>query len=135
MWCLASTPAEWRYVRRLFVTMSIYVLAVFISTWTFHHRHPHGIAACLLACLPALPIFAVIAIFGIYLSEERDEFVRMVMIQSSLLATAIVLAFSTFIGFLQVYNVAGQTVPMYCLFAVWFFAFGIVQPLVRRRYR
>jgi hypothetical protein len=135
MWCLAKTPAEWRYVRRLFVAMSVYVLAVFISTWTFHHRHPQGIPACLLASLPALPIFAVIAIFGIYLSEEKDEFVRMVMVQSSLLATAIVLAFSTFIGFLQVYNVAAQSVPMYSLFVVWFMAFGIVQPLVRRRYQ
>jgi hypothetical protein len=74
----------------------------------------------------------------IYLSEEKDEFVRTVLVKSSLWATGFVLAFATFWGFLQSYAPAiNRTVnfPMYCVFIVWWVSFGLAEPLVRRTYK
>ena len=83
-------------------------------------------------------IFACIAILGIYLSEEKDEFVRTVLVKSSLWATGVVLAFATFWGFLQSYAPAiNRTVnfPMCWVFFVWWVSFGLAEPLVRRTYK
>jgi hypothetical protein len=132
--CLPKSPAERRYVRRIAVIMAIYVVAIFSVSWTFSHLHPHGPLTYLLAILPALPILGVIATFGIYLAEEEDEFVRTVMVQSSLWSTGLVLGFATFWGFLQSYT-AAFNLPMYWVFILWWAAFGLVQPLVRRRYQ
>jgi len=118
--------------------MAGYVLATAGVSWMFAHRHPQGAAVYLLALLPALPIFACIAILGIYLSEERDEFVRTILVKSSLWATGVVLAFATFWGFLQSYPpVIHRTLnfPMYWVFFVWWIAFGLADPLVRRTYK
>jgi hypothetical protein len=136
MFCIKS-PAEGRYLRREFLTMSIYVLAVWFASWMFKHHSPHGAAVYLLALLPALPIVAAIAILGIYIAEEKDEFLRTVLVQSSLWATAIALGFATSWGLLQTYDrVVNLSInlPMTWVFIVWCLAFAFAQPLVQRRY-
>jgi hypothetical protein len=137
MWCTKSA-AERIYLVRVMIAMSIYVGAIAAVSWSFHHRHPQGAVVYLLAMLPALPIFAVIASLGIYLAEEKDEFVRTVLVQCSLWATAIVLSIATCVGLLQTYvpsfaQRAGVT--DYWVFTVWFLAYAAVQPFVRRRYK
>ena len=82
MWCTKSA-AERIYLVRVMIAMSIYVGAIAAVSWSFHHRHPQGAVVYLLAMLPALPIFAVIASLGIYLAEEKDEFVRTVLVPST----------------------------------------------------
>ena len=127
-------PAVRRYVTRLFVAMFFYVAAISFVTHSFLHHHPHGVSAYLLAILPAIPLLAVIAIFGTYLTELRDEFLRTIMVHSSLWATGITLAFASCVGFLQQY-VGGFNLPMYYLFILWWIAFALVQPMIARKYK
>jgi hypothetical protein len=137
MWCTKSA-AERVYLARTLIFMSIYVLVTAIVSWIFAHRHPQGTLVYLLAVLPTLPIFAVIASLGKYLVEERDEFVRTVLVQCSLWATAVVLAFATCLGSLQKYVPSVNKSPglqNYWVFVVWFLAFAAAQPLVRWRYK
>ncbi len=137
MWCTRSA-AERVYLTRMLISMSIYVLVTAIVSWIFAHRHPQGALVYLLAVLPALPIFAVIASLGKYLVEEKDEFVRTVLVQCSLWATAVVLAFTTCLGSLQKYVPSLNKSPgpqNYWVFVVWCLAFAAAQPLVRRRYK
>jgi hypothetical protein len=118
--------------------MSSYVLATAIVSWIFAHRHPQGVLVYVVAVLPALPIFAVIASLGKYLVEEKDEFVRTVLVQCSLWATAVVLAFATCLGSLQKYVPSFSKSPglqNYWVFVVWFLAFAAAQPLIRWRYK
>lgn len=130
----SRTAAERNYVRRSLTATAIYVIAVAAVDWAFAHLHPHGAMVYLLAMLPALSIFGIVATFGMYLAEETDEFVRTVMAQSSLWAAGVVLAFATFWEFLQTYAPVG-TSPMYLIFAVWWLAFGVAEHFVRRRYK
>ena len=74
----------------------------------------------------------------IYLNEEKDEFVRAVLVQCSLWATALELAFVTTWGCLQIYFPSvNERMPRanYWAFVLWWVAFAAVQPLVRWRYK
>jgi xanthosine utilization system XapX-like protein len=132
-----TTAAERRYLARTAIATSFYLVAMAVVTWAFHHRHPHGIWAYLLALAPALPILAVIAILGVYLTQEADEFVRAVMVQASLWATAAVLVYSTCSGLLETYvpEFVRSAKEVNWIFVIWFIVFGLAQPLIRRRYK
>ena len=130
----SKTPAGRRYNRRYWPAIAVQVITTLSVAWVFKHYHPRGFTMYLLAVLPALPILGVIAIFGVYMAEEQDEFVRTVLMQSSLWATGVVLAFATFWGFLETYTPVGRFAS-YWIFFAWCVAFGLIEPLVRRRYR
>src|SRR5258705_5405245 len=84
MQCLPVTKAGRRYVYRLAPTMALYLLFLFIAKWSFHHLHPTGLVVYLLAVLPALPLIGSLAVVGLYISEESDDFQRSIIVQSML---------------------------------------------------
>ncbi len=84
MLCMPMSKAGRRYTYRLAPTMALYVIFLFIAQWTFHHLHPSGIIVYLLAVLPALPLVGSLAIVGLYIAEESDEFERSIIVQSML---------------------------------------------------
>src|SRR5260370_9734327 len=89
MQCYPTTKAGRRYVYRLAPTMAIYLLFLFIAQWTFHHIHPTGLVVYFLAVLPALPLIGSLAIFGLYIAEESNEFERSIIVHSLLLVLAV----------------------------------------------
>jgi hypothetical protein len=104
----------------------------------FRHRHPQGRSSLFTGSCARVANIRDPAIFGIYLAEEKDEFIRAVLVQSSLWATCVVLAFTTFWSLLQIYAPAIDLVlkvPMYWVFALWCVSFAVAQPLVQRRYK
>jgi hypothetical protein len=132
--CTTNNPAARRYLRRFLVTMLFYVLCIVISVWIFVHQRPTGVLAYALAVLPALPIVGMLAVFGLYLAEEKDEFQRTIFIQSMLWATGGTLAATTIWGFMENFVHVPHlrlilVFPLYCLF--W----GISAPLVMMRYK
>lgn len=134
MSCFPVNPAISRYHLRLVSTMVVYVVFLISSTLIFKHMHPVGIIAYALALLPALPIIGVIIIVGIYLAEEKDEFLRNLLIQSMLWGIGVVLTLATAWGFLELFT----TVPhlqIYLAFPLFWFVVGMANPILRRRYR
>ena len=95
MQCYPTTKAGRRYVYRLAPTMAIYLVFLFIAQWSFHHLHPTGLIVYVLAVLPALPLIGSLAIVGLYISEESDEFERSILVQSMLWGFGGTLAVST----------------------------------------
>jgi hypothetical protein len=122
--------------RALFIFMPLLIAVYALAVWGFgyHHLHPTGIVAWLLAILVALPGVAFIVIFGFYMSEERDEFQRSLLVQSLLWAIGATLTVTTFWGVLVMFEVARSqslvfVFPLFCLFM------AIAKFLVRLRYR
>ena len=76
----------------------VYVLFLFIAQWSFHHLHPTGLIVYFLAVLPALPLVGSLAIVGLYIAEESDEFERSILVQSMLWGFGGTLAISTIWG-------------------------------------
>lgn len=88
-----------------------------------HHLIPHGVAY-VAAVLPALPIIAIFAAMGRYLTEEPDEYVRMLMVRQTLWASGFVLSCASVWGFLDNFGLVGH-VDAYWLVCAWFVGLGI----------
>lgn len=134
MFCSTSNPATRRYLRRFMVTMVFYALFIVVSVWTFVHFRPTGVVAWVLAVLPALGIVAQMATFALYLSEEKDEFVRNLQIQSMLWGIGATLSVTTIWGFLQSFLQIHPmdpiwVYPMYCALS------AVCYALVSMRYK
>jgi hypothetical protein len=134
MQCYPATKAGRRYVYRLAPTMVIYLVFLFIAQWSFHHLHPTGLIVYVLAVLPALPLIGSIAIVGLYIAEESDEFERSIVVQSMLWGFGGTLAVSTIWGFLEDFAKAPHISTFYVYVFFWIFM-GISQPFIRMRYR
>ncbi len=128
------SPAAKRYLARFAPAMTAYVGLLFASIWWIKHQDPHGPLLWLLAIAPALPIIAVIAIMGLYVVEETDEFQRSILVQAMLWGLGVTLAGCTAWGFLENVELVAH-LPLYMVFPIFCMTMGLAQPLVRRRYR
>lgn len=134
MRCFPQNKAQRRYAARFFPTMGLYVIFFLFVTWLFRHHPPTGPTAYMLAALPSLPIIAALAIVGLYLIEETDEFERSVEIQSQLWGIGATLAVTTFWGFLEVFLPVTHF-PLYLTTVLYWTCVGIAVPIIRLRYR
>jgi hypothetical protein len=132
--CLPQNKAQRRYMARFFPTMALYVACLFFITWLFKHHPPTGPTAYILAALPSLPIIGVLAIIGLYIAEETDEFERSIVIQSQLWGIAGTLAITSFWGFLEMF-VPVPHLPAYLTAVIYWTCVGIATPIIRLRYR
>lgn len=131
---MASTPAARRYVRRFIPSMIAYVAILFAVTWAIRAYDPSGVALVALSILPALPIIGVIAVMGLYLVEERDEYLRQRLMTAMVAATGILLALATAWGFMENENVVPH-VPAFYAFIIWCAALGLCQCVIAMRDR
>jgi hypothetical protein len=134
MRCLPQNKAQRRYLARFFPAMSLYVIFLFLVTWLFKQHHPTGPTAYILAALPALPVITVLGIVGLYLTEEKDEFERSIIVQSQLWGIGATLAITTFWGFLEVFLPVTH-LPAYLTAVIYWTCVGIATPFIRLRYR
>jgi len=117
-------PEMKRYTRRLLVTMTLYAVALIGANMWFRHAPPSGPLAYLVAILPALPIMGVFVVIGRLLVEMRDEYVRMLLVRQSLIATGFALSVSTAWGFLEGFGLVEHT-QGYWTTVLWFAGFGL----------
>jgi hypothetical protein len=128
------THATRRYLARLAPTMAVYIAVVFLTKWLFQHLHPTGPLVYLLAILPALPMVGSLAIVGLYVAEESDEFERSILVQSILWGLGGALAVSTIWGALEDFAQAPHRSAFYAYFFFWIFM-AVSGVFIRRRYR
>ena len=132
--CFFPTKASRRYNYRLLPTMLLYLAFTFITKWTFDHHPPSGPLAYLLAILPAIPLVGSIAIVGLYIAEESDEFQRSILIKSMLWGFAAALAIGSVWGTLETFANAPHRSAFYAYLSFWIVS-AISQTLIRLRYR
>lgn len=104
-----SSPANKRFQDRfLFVIVPLIFLDAGLGIWgfRFHHLHLAGVLGYLCAILQSLPFVGFIVIYGIYLAEEKDEFVKSILVQSLLWGTGVTLSVTTFWGSLEKFSEA-----------------------------
>lgn len=128
------TSADRRYLRRFVPLMVLYVATIMGVSVVFRTLHPAGPLAWALAVAPGLPILGVIAVMGLYLKEEADEFQRNVLVEAMLWGIGLTLSVTTVWGLLEFY-VDAPPLPAFWAFPVFCGAMGLAQPLVRGRYR
>lgn len=124
--CGTSTPASKRYQRRVLVTMSIYLVVLVGAISVVKHTHPQGWVLYAISVLPALPILAMLGSMGVYLQEEKDEYIRLVTMRSLVAGTAVLLAVLVVNDFLRAISGA-RALPPFASWVTFFVAFGVAQ--------
>lgn len=134
---MKRNPAQRRYIRRFIPMMLGYVVLLFAANSLMEAWHPDGALLAVLAVLPALPLIGVIVVMGLYLIEEKDEFLRQRLVIAMLGGLGGLLAVATIWGFLQLFHVVVPA-PLFLAFPTWCALFGLttgVLSLLDRRGR
>ncbi|MGB5078604.1 MAG: hypothetical protein WBO17_14090 [Sphingorhabdus sp.] len=114
-----------RYLIRLFVLMSIYMISLVVAVWAFRHNAISGIPAYALAIAPALPIIGVFWAVMRLLIEEPDEFIRLLHVRQSLFATGFCLTVMTVWEFLQNFDLVPLGNGGFGAAFFWFLGLGL----------
>ena len=119
-----SSRAQRRYSGRVLLLSIVYGLLLCGAVYLFRHHHPAGPPAFAAAILPALPIIGIFAAIGVYLVEEQDEYLRMMMVRQTLWASGFALSIATIWGFLESFNLVAHVEAFYVA-VLWFGGLGI----------
>ena len=129
-----KSVAERNYMRRLLWTMGVYMVLILVTTHLVRREHVTGVLLYVLALVPVLPVLRLLQVLALYIQEEKDEFVRMLVVRSILFATAAVLVVSAFTDFLRSYTPTGAPAP-FLVFTVFWVVFGVAQGIQSAMYR
>lgn len=119
-----KSVATKRYLVRMLVLMTLYLVTLFAAVWTFRHTDISGIPAYALAIAPALPIIGVFWAVMRLLVEEPDEFIRLLHVRQSLFATGFCLTIMTIWEFLQNFDLVPQGNGGFGAAFFWFIGLG-----------
>ncbi len=117
-----KNPAMRRYLLRLAVSMALYMAFLFIAL-----RYVDRVSGPLAYLLGALPGIAVLGVFwavGRLLVEETDEYLRMLLVRQTLVATAFALSIATVWGFLENVRLVPHVDAFY-ITVLWFAGLGV----------
>ena len=128
------TAAAKRYQRRFTIASVLYGVMIAANVVISRALSPSQLVLGLMALITALPIVAMLAVMGLYLREETDEFIRHRLVTSMLAAIGILLSATSILGFLQFEKIVGE-VPVFLAFPIWCLLFGAVQGVLCARDR
>lgn len=132
---MAASPAQRRYNRRVLILSLVYVALLFPAVYLLDRHLVTGPVAYLIGVLPPLPVIGFFVAIGAYMVEERDEYLRMLLVRQSLVATGLAMTAATFWGFLEGFDLLPHLVG-YAWPIVWFAGLGVgtcVNMLIERR--
>ena len=118
--CSAKGEAQQRYIKRIMVFSSAYLVAIALQVSLLSDGDPSTAARVALALLPAFAIIGVFWAIGRLIVEEQDEFLRMLIVRQALIATGFALAAATLWGFLESTGVVIH-LDAYWWAVAWFF--------------
>jgi hypothetical protein len=121
---MAKSIALRHYNRRVIALSLVYAVALLGAVYAFNHHLLSGPIAYVAAILPALPIIGIFGAIGLYLVEEQDEYVRMLMVRQTLWASGFALSIATIWGFLESFELV-QHVESYYVAVLWFGGLGL----------
>ena len=101
---MTRSSAQRRYYLRLGAAMTIYLLSLFAADWLIEDRGLEGIAAYFVAAIPGLATASIFWIIARLILEQRDEFLRLLYVRMSLVATGFAMSLASVWGFLEVYG-------------------------------
>ncbi len=129
---MSCNPAVRRYQVRVIGLSIVYAFVLIGAELLFRHHRVSGAMAYGVAALPALPIIGIFVAIWRYLIEERDEYLRMLMVRQSLIATGLTLSIVTMWGFLETFGLVVH-LEAYYVAVLWFAGLGAGALVIRLR--
>jgi FtsH-binding integral membrane protein len=119
-----QNPAYRRYVARVAVAMTLYIVSMFAAVRLVVHGGVGGPAAYALAVLPGLCLVAVFWAVARLIIEQEDEYQRMLLVRQTLVATGFSLSLASVWGFFEAFNLAPH-IDAYYVAILWFAGLGV----------
>jgi hypothetical protein len=131
-----ESPAKYRAEDRFLFIVVPLLLSLYIPAWLLHHFniHPTGFLAVMCALVFTSPILAGIAVFAIYLGEEKDEFQRTILSRAMLWGTGVTLCVTTVWGTLENFGVV-PALRANLVIVLFTIPYLIALKILHRRYR
>lgn len=129
--CGATSTAMRAYNRRMVFASFAYVVLLLGGVAIARNYAPPAAVRVVLAVAVAAPILFMIRAMARLLREERDEYLRMRIVEQTLIATGIVLAVATIYGFLNVFDLAPR-VDAYWAVPLWGLSLGVARLFQRK---
>ena len=121
---MGKGEAQKRYIKRVAISSSLYLVAVGLMTFTLKGESPDPALRLGVALLPGLAVIGVFWAIGRLIVEEQDEFLRMLIVRQSLVATGFALSIATIWGFLEGAEIVPH-VPAFWWAVTWFLGLAI----------
>lgn len=131
--CFGKGEAQKRYIKRVAISTSFYLGLFALMTFTNAGGDPPLALRAFLAILPGLAIIGVFWAIGRLIVEEEDEFMRMLIVRQSLVATGFALSAASIWGFLEAADVVPH-LDAYWVAIAWFFGLGLGAIMNRIQY-
>lgn len=107
-----------RYLRRMMVAAVLYMAAIFVAAKTLHHAAAISPMAIGLALLPGLAVLLMLYAIARLLIELEDEYLRLLEVRKSLIATGVTLAVTSVWGLLEAFT-AVPRLEVFWVFPIW----------------
>jgi hypothetical protein len=119
-----KSPAMRRYLLRLGAAMAAYIVTLSAALRLVGGHSVTGPLAYLLALLPGVSIAAVFWAIGRLMVEEKDEYIRLLFVRQSLVATGFTLSVTTMWGFMENFDLVPHVDAFY-IAVLWFGGLGL----------
>lgn len=118
-----SVPRR-RYLRRIGNSTAIYVASLLAAKYLISRDLVEGPVVWILGLIPGLAVVGIFYAIAMLIIEQKDEFIRMLIVRQTLIGTAVALSISTVWGFLENFGLVAH-VDAYWVAIIWFFGFGL----------
>lgn len=126
----SSNPSARRYARRIAGLMAVYVVSLFAASYLIETVGVARPFAYALALVPGLATAGLFVTVGKFISENEDEFLRMLLVRQHLIAAGFALSIACIWGFLEEFALVPH-VPAFWIVVVW--AYGMFVGMVSNR--
>lgn len=113
-----------RYMLRISAALAAYIVTLTAALTFVGGGSVTGVAAYLLALLPGLSVAGMFWAIGRLLIEEKDEYMRLLLVRQSLVATGFTLSVATMWGFLENFGLVPHVDAFY-IAVLWFAGLGL----------
>jgi hypothetical protein len=112
--------AQTRYVKRVAIFTSLYLATFALMTFAYEAFDVPFEARVVIALLPGLAVTGMFWAIGRLIVEEEDEFIRMLTVRQTLIASGFALSTATIWGFLESADLVAH-IDAYWVAIAWFF--------------
>lgn len=121
---MAASSPQRRYQWRLGSAMAVYVVSLFVAKYLVARGLVDGPLVWFLALLPGLALVGAFYAIAMLIIEQKDEFIRMLIVRKTLIGTGVALSLATVWGFLESFGLVPHA-DAYWVAIVWFLGFGL----------
>jgi hypothetical protein len=125
-----NSTAMRSYNRRMIVASFAYIALLLGGVAIARFYGPPAPLRVVLAIVVSVPVLYMIRAMALLIKEERDEYLRMRIVEQTLIATGFLLAAATIYGFLTAFDLVPR-VDAYLAVPVWAVGLGIGRLLQR----